>query len=61
MFQKFKQQKTGQKEINYLIIEPIIQNSVECLKNSLDDARLNEDFISHLKEYYRINFLKTLQ
>ena len=61
IFQKFKEQKTGQKEKNYLIIEPIIQNSVECLKNSLDDARLNEDFISHLKEYYRINFLKTLQ
>ena len=61
VFQKFKEKKTNQKEINYLIIEPIIQNSVECLKNSLDDARLNEDFISHLKEYYRINFLKTLQ
>ena len=60
VFQKFKQQKTGQKEINYLIIEPIIQNSVECLKNSLNDARLNEDFISHLKEYCRINFLKSL-
>ena len=52
--------KSGQKEINYLIIEPIIQNSVECLKNSLDDARLNEDFISHLKESYRQNFLRTL-
>ena len=61
VFQKFKEKKTNQKKINYLIIEPIIQNSVECLKNSLDDARLNEDFISHLKEYYRINFLKTLQ
>ena len=61
VFQKFKEKKTNQKEINYFIIEPIIQNSVECLKNSLDDARLNEDFISHLKEYYRINFLKTLQ
>ena len=60
VFQKFKEKKTNQKEINYLIIEPIIQNSVECLKNSLDDARLNEDFISHLKEYCRINFLKSL-
>lgn len=60
IFQKFKEKKTGQKEKNYLIIEPIIQNSVQCLQNSLNDARLNDDFISHLKESYRQNFLRTL-
>lgn len=60
IFQKFKEQKTGQKEKNYLIIEPIIQNSVQCLQNSLNDARLNDNFISHLKESYRQNFLRTL-
>lgn len=61
IFQKFKEQKTGQKEKNYLIIEPIIQNSVQCLQNSLNDARLNDNFISHLKESYRQNFLRTLE
>lgn len=60
IFQKFKERKTGQKEKNYLIIEPIIQNSVQCLQNSLNDARLNDNFISHLKESYRQNFLRTL-
>lgn len=60
IFQKFKERKTGQKENNYLIIEPIIQNSVQCLQNSLNDARLNDNFISHLKESYRQNFLSTL-
>lgn len=60
IFQKFKEQKTGQKEKNYLIIEPIIQNSVQCLQNSLNDVRLNDNFISHLKESYRQNFLRTL-
>ena len=60
IYQKFKEQKTGQKEKNYLIIEPIIQNSVQCLQNSLNDARLNDNFISHLKESYRQNFLRTL-
>jgi hypothetical protein len=61
IFQKFKEQKTGQKEKNYLIIEPIIQNSVQCLQNSLNDARLNDNFISHLKESYRQNFLRNLE
>lgn len=61
IFQKFKEQKTGQKEKNYLIIEPIIQNSVICLQNSLNDARLNDNFISHLKESYRQNFLRNLE
>ena len=60
IYQKFKEQKTGQKEKNYLIIEPIIQNSVQCLQNSLNDSRLNDDFISHLKESYRQNFLNNL-
>ena len=61
IFQKFKEKKTGQKEKNYLIIEPIIQNSVQCLQNSLNDARLNDNFISHLKESYRQNFLRNLE
>ena len=61
IFQKFKERKTGQKENNYLIIEPIIQNSVQCLQNSLNDARLNDNFISHLKESYRQNFLRNLK
>jgi len=60
IYQKFKEEKTGQKEKNYLIIEPIIQNSVQCLQNSLNDSRLNDDFISHLKESYRQNFLNNL-
>ena len=60
IYQKFKEKKTGQKEKNYLIIEPIIQNSVQCLQNSLNDSRLNDDFISHLKESYRQNFLNNL-
>ena len=60
IFQKFKEQKTGQKEKNYLIIEPIIQNSIHHLQNTLNGARLNEDFISQLKQSYRENFLKTL-
>jgi len=61
IYQKFKEEKTGQKEKNYLIIEPIIQNSVQCLQNSLNDSRLNDDFISHLKESYRQNFLNNLK
>ena len=60
IYQKFKEEKTGQKEKNYLIIEPIIQNSVQCLQTSLNDSRLNDDFISHLKESYRQNFLNNL-
>ena len=60
IYQKFKEEKTGQKEKNYLIIEPIIQNSVQCLQNSLNNSRLNDDFISHLKESYRQNFLNNL-
>ena len=60
IFQKFKEQKTGQKEKNYLIIEPIIQNCIQDLQNSINDSRLNEDLISHLKESFRINFLKRL-
>lgn len=59
IFQKFKEQKT-EKEKNYLIIEPIIQNAIQSLQNSFDNANLNEDFISHLKESYRINFLNNL-
>ena len=60
IFQKFKEQKTGQKEKNYLIIEPIIQSSIQDLQNSLESANIHEDFIEHLKQSYRLNFLKNL-
>ena len=61
IFQKYREKKkNGQKEVNYLIIEPIIQNSIQCLQNSLNDASLNGDFISHLKQSFRENFLQTL-
>ena len=61
VFQKFTDTKnTGKKEANYLIIEPIIQNSIQCLKDSLDNARINENFITHLKQSFRLNFLNSL-
>jgi hypothetical protein len=61
IFQKFKEKKVvGQKEVNYLIIEPIIQSSIQCLQNALNNVNLNEDFISHLKQSFRENFLNTL-
>ena len=61
IFQKFKEQmKSGQKEINYLIIEPIIHDSIQCLKNSLNNFNINDDIISHLKDNYRENFLRNL-
>ena len=46
--------------MNYLIIEPIIQSSIQCLQNALNNVNLNEDFISHLKQSFRENFLNTL-
>ena len=52
--------KLGQKEINYLIIEPIIHDSIQCLKNSLNNFNINDDIISHLKDSYRENFLRNL-
>ena len=48
------------KESNYLIIEPITKNSIECLRDSLNNVGLNQDFITHLKESFRFNFLNTL-
>ena len=62
IFQKFTDKKnTGKKEANYLIIEPIIQNSIQCLKDSLNNASLSENFITHLKQSFRLNFLNSLQ
>ena len=61
IFQKFKERKNiGKKESNYLIIEPITKNSIECLRDSLNNVGLNQDFITHLKESFRFNFLNTL-
>ena len=61
IFQKFKEKKNnGKKEANYLIIEPIIKNSIQCLQDSLNNARLNENFIAHLKQSFRLNFLNSL-
>ena len=61
IFQKFKERKNiGKKESNYLIIEPITKNSIECLRDSLNNVGLNQDFIKHLKESFRLNFLNTL-
>ena len=62
IFQKFTDKKnTGKKEANYLIIEPIIQNSIQCLKDSLNNASLSDNFITHLKQSFRLNFLNSLQ
>ena len=61
IFQKFTDKKnTGKKEANYLIIEPIIQNSIQCLKDSLNNAQLSGNFITHLKQSFRLNFLNSL-
>ena len=61
IFQKFTDKKSsGKKEANYLIIEPIIQNSIQCLKDSLNSASLNENFITHLKQSFRLSFLNSL-
>ena len=61
IFQKFKERKNiGKKESNYLIIEPITKNSIECLRDSLNNVGLNQDFITHLKESFRFNFLNNL-
>ena len=61
IFLKFKEKKDiGKKEANYLIIEPIIQNSIQCLKDSLNNAQLSGNFITHLKQSFRLNFLNSL-
>ena len=61
IFLKFKEKKNiEKKEANYLIIEPIIQNSIQCLKDSLNNAQLSGNFITHLKQSFRLNFLNSL-
>ena len=61
VFQKYNEQKDSQKKgMNYFIIVPIIQNSIQCLQNTLNELNYNDDVISKLKENYRINFLKIL-
>ena len=63
IYQKFLEQKKNvNKEINYLIIDPIIVSSIQCLKNSLNNANIQDnDIISQLKERYREFFLKNLK
>ena len=62
IYEKFvEQKKSGYKEINYFIIDPIIRSSIECLKKCLNNLNVNDDFISELKISYRENFLKELK
>ena len=62
IFQKFiEQKKTGNKEINYFLIDPIILSAIQCLKDELSNMNIHEDFINELKKTYRGNYLKTLK
>ena len=62
IYQKYMgKKKIGNKEVNYLIIDPIIISSIKCLKNTLNSLNINDDFISKLKKSYRENYLKTLE
>ena len=63
IYQKFlEQKKTVNKEINYLLIDPIIVSSIQCLKNTLNNASIQDnDFISQLKKSFREYFLKYLK
>ena len=62
IYQKFvEKKKSGNKERNYFIIDPIVLSSIECLKNTLDNINFNDDLINELKKNYRENFLKNLE
>lgn len=62
IYQKFiDKKKTGNKEMNYFIIDPIVLSSIECLKNTLNNINFNDDLISELKQSFRENFLKNLE
>jgi len=62
IYHKFlEKKKIGNKEVNYLIIDPIIISSIHCLKNTLNSLNINDDFISKLQKNYRENYLKTLE
>ena len=58
IFQRFvEQKKNSNKESNYLIIDPIISSSIQCIKNTLSNANIYEDIIFRLKNEFRENFL----
>jgi len=62
IYQKFiEKKKTGNKEKNYFIIDPIVLSSIECLKNTLNNINFNDDLINELKKSFRENFLKSLE
>ena len=62
IYQKFiEKKKTGNKEKNYFIIDPIVLSSIECLKNTLNNINFNDDLINELKKSFRENFLKNLE
>lgn len=62
IYQKFiEKKKTGNKEMNYFIIDPIVLSSIECLKNTLNKINFNDDLISELKNSFRENFLKNVE
>ena len=47
IYQKFiSQQNKGNKESNYLIIEPIISSAIQSLKNYLNDINSNQDLLT---------------
>ena len=62
IYQKFiEEKKSGYKEINYFLIDPIIIAAVQCLKDTLNNVNINDDFINELKKSYRENFLNGLK
>ena len=62
IYQKFvEKKKSSNKESNYLIIDPIITSSIQCIKNALSNANIYEDIIFKLKNIFRENFLYSLK
>ena len=61
IYQKFvEQKKTGYKEINYFIIDPIIRSCIECIKKCLNNLNVDDDIISQMKNCFREKYLKDL-
>ena len=62
IYQKFvEEKKVGYKEKNYFLIDRFILSAIECLKNTLNNINISEDFIGELKKNYRENFLNSLK